>query len=82
MISAVVLVNTKIGEENQVLEKIKKVEGVEEAHALWGIYDLMVKVKAQTIDKLKVIIKSHLRQVSGVSTVLTLMIVDGAGAPP
>jgi len=78
MISAVVLVNTNVGEETQVLENIKKVEGVEEAHALWGMYDLMVKVRAQTLDKLKEIIKLYLRQLSGVLNVLTLMIVEGA----
>lgn len=77
MISAVVLVNTNIGEETQVLKNIKNVEGVEEAHALWGIYDLMVKVKAQTVDRLKEIIKLRLQKLAGVSNVLTLMIVEG-----
>lgn len=76
MISAVVLINTNLGEEHKVLERIKKVVGVEEAHALWGVYDLMVKIKANSIDLLKEIIKSGLRQLSGVSNVLTLMIID------
>ena len=76
MISAVVLVNTNIGEETQVLKNIKNVEGVEEAHALWGIYDLMVKIKAQTVDRLKEIIKLRLQKLTGVSNVLTLMIVE------
>jgi DNA-binding Lrp family transcriptional regulator len=77
MISAVILVNTQVGEESKVLECIKRVEGVEEAHALWGIYDLFVKIKAQSVDKLKEIIKFSLRQLAGVSNVLTLMVVEG-----
>ena len=40
MISAVVLVNTDIGSQEQVWKTIKLVEGVEEAHALYGVYDL------------------------------------------
>jgi DNA-binding Lrp family transcriptional regulator len=76
MISAVVLINIDVGEENKVLEEIKKVDGVEEAHALWGVYDLMVKIKVNSIDRLKEIIKSGLRQLSGVSNILTLMIIE------
>ena len=37
MISAVVLVTTDSGSQDKVLENIKLVEGVEEAHALYGI---------------------------------------------
>ncbi|XES77263.1 MAG: Lrp/AsnC ligand binding domain-containing protein [Candidatus Bathyarchaeia archaeon] len=76
MISAIVLVNTEVGEESKVLERIKKIEGVEEAHTLWGVYDLMVKIKANSIDKLKETIKSHLRRMDNVNALLTLMIVE------
>jgi DNA-binding Lrp family transcriptional regulator len=76
MVLAVVLVNTHVGQETQVLEKIKNLHEVEEAHALWGVYDLLVKVNANSIDKLKETIKSGLKQISGVSNLLTLMIVE------
>jgi DNA-binding Lrp family transcriptional regulator len=77
MISAVVLVNTEVGSsQDKVLQSLKLVEGVEEAHALYGVYDLIIKIKALTIDNLKDIIKLHVRQVAGVTSSLTLMIVD------
>ncbi len=76
MISAVVLVNTDLGSQDKVLESLKQVEGVEEAHALYGVYDLLIKVKAKSIDKLKDVIKSRIKQVKGVSSSLTLMIVE------
>ena len=58
MVSAVVLVNTELGSsQDQVIESLKLIEGVEEAHGLCGVYDLMIKIKAQTIDKLKDIVK-------------------------
>jgi len=76
MISAVVLVNTDLGSsQDQVIESLKLIEGVEEAHGLYGVYDLMVKIKASSIDRLKEIIKLHIRQVAGVTSSLTLMIV-------
>jgi len=74
--SAVVLVNTDLDREKTVLENIKKLEGVEEAHALWGVYDLLVKVKTHSVDKLKELTQMQLKRLVGVSTTLTLMIVE------
>ena len=76
MISAVVLVNTNLGSQDSVLESLKQVEGVEEAHALYGVYDLLIKVKAKSIERLKDITKLHIKQVDGVTSSLTLMIVE------
>ncbi len=76
MVSAVVLVNTELGAEKRVLEGLRRIEGVEEAHALYSVYDLMVKVKTGSVDKLKETITYSIRRLSGVSTLLTLMIVD------
>ena len=81
MVKAVVLVNTNVGEENNVLEKIRNLAGVEKAHALWGVYDLIVTLKASSFDRLKEIINSGLRQLAGVSNVLTLMIVESSQVP-
>ena len=77
MLSAVVLVNTGSGSsQDKVLETLKNIEGVEEAHALYGVYDFIIKIKALTLDKLKDIIKLHIRQTAGVTSSLTLMIID------
>jgi DNA-binding Lrp family transcriptional regulator len=62
MISAIVLVNTDLGAQDKVIESIKLVEGVEEAHALYGVYDLLIKIKVISIDKLKEIIKLRIKQ--------------------
>ena len=53
MPTAYVLLNTEIGAENQVLKALKKIEGVEEAHHLWGVYDIIANVKADNMEKLK-----------------------------
>jgi DNA-binding Lrp family transcriptional regulator len=77
MISSVVLLNTEPEKsQDEIIESLKLIEGVEETHALYGVYDLMIKIKALTLDKLKDIIKLHIRQVAGVTSSLTLMIVD------
>ena len=76
MVSAVVLVNTELNSQGNVLENLKHVDGVEEAHALYGVYDFLVKVKASSIEDVKQITKSKIKQVSGVTSSLTLMIQD------
>jgi DNA-binding Lrp family transcriptional regulator len=70
------LVNTDIGEEKQVFEKIKTAEGVKEAHALTGLYDLLIKVQANSVDSLKDN-ERLFRRMSGVSNLSTLMITGG-----
>ncbi len=80
MISAVVLVNTDINQEKTVLENIKSLEGVEEAHALWGVYDLLVKVKAHSTEKLKELTQLQFKRLTGVSSTLTLIVEKEVGA--
>jgi DNA-binding Lrp family transcriptional regulator len=77
MISAVVLVNTDLDAQDRVLESLKLVDGVEEAHALYGVYDLLVKIKGNSIEKLREITKFRIKPIAGVNSSLTLMIVQG-----
>lgn len=77
MVSAVVLLNTDLDAQDEVVDSLKLIEGVEEAHALYGVYDLLVKVKAKNIDELKNVTKSRIKQVVGVTSSLTLVLHDG-----
>jgi DNA-binding Lrp family transcriptional regulator len=76
MISAVVLVNTDLDAQDRVIENLKLVNGVEEAHALYGVYDLLIKIKAVSIDKLREMTKLQIKPIAGVNSSLTLMIVQ------
>ena len=76
MTFAVVLVNTDKDSQDKVKESIELIEGVEEAHALYGVYDLLVKIKAVSTENLKEIIKYRIKQLAGVTSSLTLMIIE------
>jgi DNA-binding Lrp family transcriptional regulator len=65
MISAVVLVNTDSGSQDKILEILKHIDGVKEAHALYGVYDLLVKIKGNSIEKVKEITKTRIKSFSG-----------------
>ena len=76
MPTAYVLVNTEIGSEKQVLRALKKVEGVEEAHNLWGVYDLIVNVKADSLGELKQIITQKIEKIGKINSKLTMVITE------
>jgi DNA-binding Lrp family transcriptional regulator len=73
---AYVLLNTEIGSELNVLGALKKVEGVEEAHNLWGVYDIIASVRADTMDKLKAIINKKIEKLGKVNAKLTMIITE------
>ena len=76
MFSAYLFINTEIGSESSVLEALKNVEGVEEAHGLWGAYDIIASLKADTMDKLKYIITKNIGGNEKITAKLTVLVRD------
>lgn len=73
MPAAYILFNTEIGAENQVLKVLKKIEGVEEAHTLWGVYDIIANIKADNMEKLKYIITKRIEKIGKINSKLTMI---------
>jgi len=73
---AFVFINAEIGSEDEVLKRLRKMENVKEAHLVYGIYDIVAKVEARTMDKLKEIVTSRVRRLNKVRSTLTMMVVE------
>ena len=73
---AYVLINVESGSEDDVLKELKTVEGVEEAYFSYGVYDLITKIKADTMDKLKEMVTRNIRTLSKVRSTLTLIMME------
>jgi len=73
---AFVLINTETGSEADVLKDLKKIEGVAEAFAVYGVYDIIARVKADSMDKLKEIVTQHMRRLDRVRSTLTLIVIE------
>jgi DNA-binding Lrp family transcriptional regulator len=73
---AYVLINVESGSEDDVLKELKAIEGVEEAYFSYGVYDLITKIKADTMDKLKEMVTRHIRTLSKVRSTLTLIMME------
>ena len=76
MPTSFVLINTETGFETDVLKELKKVEGVDEASAVYGVYDIVARVKADTMDRLKEIITWRIRRLDKVRSTLTMIVVE------
>jgi DNA-binding Lrp family transcriptional regulator len=73
MPTAYVLLNTEIGAEAQVLKALKKIEGVKDAHNLWGVYDIIAHIEANSVDKLKFIINNRIEKIGKINSKLTMI---------
>ena len=50
MTLAFVLINIHSGAEEEVLKEIQKLPNVTEVHTVYGTYDLIVKIEADTLE--------------------------------
>jgi DNA-binding Lrp family transcriptional regulator len=71
-----VLINAEIGSEEEVLKELRKVEGVVEAFVVYGVYDVVAKIRADTMDRLKDIVTWHVRRLNKVRSTLTMIVVE------
>lgn len=78
MPTAYILLNTEIGAESQVLKALKRIDGIEEAHNLWGVYDIIANVKAESMEKLKYIITHRIEKIGKINSKLTMIINEQA----
>jgi DNA-binding Lrp family transcriptional regulator len=76
MSKAFVLVNTDLGSENDVKSELKKVEGIVGVHEVYGVYDLMIEIEADSQEKVKEIVFSRIRKLKNVRSTLTLTAVS------
>ncbi|MEM2875891.1 MAG: Lrp/AsnC ligand binding domain-containing protein [Candidatus Bathyarchaeia archaeon] len=76
MPTAFALINAEIGAEEDVLKALKNVEGVVEAYTVYGVYDIITKIQAESMDKLKEIITWKIRRLDKVRSTLTMIVIE------
>jgi DNA-binding Lrp family transcriptional regulator len=76
MPKAFVLINVESGFEDNVLKELKTIPGVEETYFSYGVYDIITKVKADTMEQLKDMVTKHVRTLPKVRSTLTLIMME------
>jgi DNA-binding Lrp family transcriptional regulator len=73
---AFVLINVESGSEDDVLRELRSIKGVEESFFSYGVYDVITKIKADTMETLKEMVSKQVRTLPKVRSTLTLIMMD------
>jgi DNA-binding Lrp family transcriptional regulator len=76
MPKAYVLINVESGSEDTVLAELRQIQGVEDAYFSYGVYDIITKIKAETMEQLKDMVTKHVRTLPKVRSTLTLIMME------
>jgi DNA-binding Lrp family transcriptional regulator len=73
---AFVLINTNLGTEIVLQSELRKVEGIVGVYQVYGVYDMVVVIEAESEEELKDIIFSRIRTLKYLRSTLTLNVVS------
>ena len=76
MVQAYILLNVEPGAESKVLERLKSVDLVSEAYVSYGVYDLIIRLNADTMDQLKDVVSRKIRTTDQVRSTVTLILIE------
>jgi len=72
-LKAYVLINTKLGSEHEITEALRSVKEITAVYSIYGVYDLVARVEAETMDKVKEIVFNKIRSLDQVKSTITLI---------
>jgi DNA-binding Lrp family transcriptional regulator len=72
---AFVLITSEVGQEEQVIIDLQAIPEVKESYVVYGVYDVIARVEAESMQSLKDVVGSRIRQLDTVRTTLTMIIV-------
>ena len=75
MVTAYILIQTEVGKAAKVAKDIIDITGVQQAQAVTGPYDVIVRAEAQNIDELGQLVVARVQAVAGITRTLTCPVV-------
>lgn len=76
MATAFILINTHVAREEAVLEKLKDLPEIVSVSLVYGIYDIIAKVEADTLEELKKGVTGNLRSIPDIRSTMTMIAVN------
>ena len=73
--TAFVLLNTELGNETEVMKELKMVDGVKDTYLIYGVYDIIARIDAETMEDLKNIISWKVRRIHRVRSTITMIVI-------
>jgi DNA-binding Lrp family transcriptional regulator len=79
MPTAYVLINCDLGSEEEIINQLKKLPGTVEVSGVYGVYDIIAKVKSDNMENLREAITWQVRKIDKVRSTLTMIVIEGQG---
>ena len=76
MPTAFVLINYEFVAEKVTINKLKTITGVIEASEVNGVYDIVVKITSDSLDRLKENITQDIRTIDTIRSTMTLIVIE------
>ena len=82
MPTSYILINSDLGTDESIIEKIKGILAGESAiqyeiQWVYGVYDIVLKLSSDDIDTLRSTITNKIRKITSVQSTLTMMVIEG-----
>jgi len=79
--TAYVLLNSDLGSDESIVNEVKEILAAEskvnyEVQGVYGVYDIILKISADSAEELRSIITNKIRKISKVQSTLTMMVIE------
>jgi DNA-binding Lrp family transcriptional regulator len=71
---AFLLLNVRPGREDEVLRALQAIKEVKEASRVYGVYDTIVKVETDSMEKLKETMNNRIKKLEHITSVVSLIV--------
>ena len=75
MPEAFVLIISEVGQEIQVISELQGIPEVKEFYVVYGVYDVIARVEADSMQLLKDVISHRIRQLDTIRSTLSMIVV-------
>ena len=69
--NAYVFINVAMGKMDDVMEVLKTIEDVKRVDVVYGVYDIVVLIESESMEKLNETVSWHIRRLQHVDATLT-----------
>lgn len=76
--------NIDIGSEDKIMEQLATIPEVKAVYFVYGPYDIVIKIEAPDIDKIRSVVREKVRKIDGIRSTTTLIVAKShtKTAPP
>lgn len=76
MVKAYILIKAAVGKEDDVLKEVIALSVTDEAHKVFGPYDIVAEVRGRDMETLVEIITGKIRRIEGIEDTQSILVID------